>query len=149
MNNYKNLKLVSDNVVNAKANAQGLNVGIFAFCLLVWLYGDLHLIKSSGVHPIFLFQIQYNANSFTNVVGCAWVLWEGLHRRRKSVGSIPVGRPIVDSFFATAPDLNLSCVRFLLKIKTLWTFRIYLTLSEVWQNHNRYSLMFCAWSLFL
>ena len=34
-----------------------------------------------------------------------------MHRHRKSVGSIPAGGRIVDSFFSTVPGLNLSCVQ--------------------------------------
>ena len=33
-----------------------------------------------------------------------------LHRHCKSVGWIPAGGPIVNSFFSTVPDLNLSFV---------------------------------------
>ena len=44
---------------------------------------------------------------------------KALHLHRKSVGSIPAGGPIVDSFFSTVSGLNLGCVCFLLEIKTL------------------------------
>ena len=46
-----------------------------------------------------------------------------LHRHCKSVGSIPAGRPIDDSFFATVPGFNLSCVWFHSKLRSYEALR--------------------------
>ena len=63
-------------------------------------------------------------------------------RHHKSIHSNPAGGPIIDSSIAIVPGLNFSCVWFPLKVKTLWTFKIYPTSSEAPKNLNWFILTY-------